>query len=98
MSVFLYGRWCSGVGPATGLENQVLLTGMGFDSSAIRQTMKTISLPIYLVGKQVEYNNRKYTIETVVISRYNILLGFNGMTIDSDKVYIEPTEFVLERI
>ena len=32
------GRWCSGVGAATGLENQVLRDGMGFDSSVFRHT------------------------------------------------------------
>lgn len=60
--------------------------------------MKTISLPIYLIGKQVEYNNRYYTIESVVISRYNIILGIDGINVDSSKVKVEPTVFNLERI
>lgn len=33
-----YGKLCSGVGPATGLENRVLLTGMGFASSTFRHS------------------------------------------------------------
>ena len=41
-SVFLYGRWCRWDGPPTGLENQVLLTGMGFDSSVFRQILSSV--------------------------------------------------------
>ena len=34
----VFGKLCSGVGSATGLENRVLLTGMGFDSSTFRHS------------------------------------------------------------
>lgn len=60
--------------------------------------METIRIPIYSLGKEVNYQGRNYNIERVVISGYNISLTINGMNVKAEDVWVEPTVFALQRI